>query len=240
MDELTISLIIPAYNEEKYIGECLKYAILNSKGKFLEIIVIDNASSDKTAEIASSYAGVRVVREDRKGVTRARQRGYLEAHGDILAYIDADTRMPEGWVETVVSEFSKNKNLVCLSGPNSYYDISNLNNLCVKVFWQIFAMPVYYAVGYMVLGANFAIKKDTLDQMDGFDTSIEFYGDDTDIARKASKYGKVKFKSSFTIETSGRRLKNQGVYITGLVYAKNFFSEVFYHKPSTKDYQDYR
>jgi glycosyltransferase involved in cell wall biosynthesis len=63
MENPTISLIIPAYNEEKYISTCLDYAIKNSNGKLLEIIVVDNASTDNTKKIASNYPNVRVVYE---------------------------------------------------------------------------------------------------------------------------------------------------------------------------------
>src|ERR1035437_1050948 len=108
-----ISLIIPAYNEEKYIGECLDYVFKNSDNKFFEIIVIDNKSTDKTGEIARKYKNVKVIYEERKGLTRARQRGFEEAQGDILAYIDADTHMPKGWAQMIISEFEKNNNIVC-------------------------------------------------------------------------------------------------------------------------------
>ena len=119
----TISLIICAYNEEKYIGECLDYAIKNSKGKLFEIIVIDNVSTDNTKAEALKRSNVKVVREEKKGLVRARERGFMEAKGDILAYIDADTRMPEGWIDRLISEFEKNDNHVCISGPYVYHDI---------------------------------------------------------------------------------------------------------------------
>jgi glycosyltransferase involved in cell wall biosynthesis len=237
----TISLIIPAYNEEKYIGECLEYAIKNSHGGFSEIIVVDNASTDKTREVALQYAGVKVVREDRKGLTRARQRGYEESKGELLAYIDADTHMPEAWVETVIEEFKKNPKLACLSGPYIYHDISKWNQFLVKVlYWSAIAMPAYWIAGYMITGANFAIRRDVLDKMKGFDTSIEFYGEDTNIARRARAFGKVKFKLDFPMYLSGRRLNNQGIYKTAFLYITNFLSEAFYHKPLTKEYKDFR
>ena len=241
MKKKTISLIIPAYNEEKYIGECLDYAIRNSNGKFLEIIVVDNASTDKTADIAGSFSGVKVIREDRKGLTRARECGLKNSKGDILAYIDADTRLPLNWVEQIEKEFSKSENLSCLSGPYIYHDISRLNKFLVKIlYWYMLAMPVYKMVGYMVTGANFAIRRDVIEKMGGFDTTIEFYGEDTNVARRASKYGKVKFKPSFTMYLSGRRLNQQGIYKTAFIYMANYLSEVFLKKPSTKEYKDFR
>ncbi|MFZ2769944.1 MAG: glycosyltransferase family A protein, partial [Minisyncoccia bacterium] len=107
---MRLSLIIPAYNEEKYIGTCLEHALRNSKGKFSEIIVIDNASTDSTKDVAEKYLGVRVIREDQKGLTKARQRGYTESTGDIIAYIDADTHMPEKWIDILEENFYKNPN----------------------------------------------------------------------------------------------------------------------------------
>ena len=239
-NDFKISLIIPAHNEEKYIADCLEHVIKNSNGKFFEIIVVNNVSSDKTEEIALKFPGVRVVHEHNKGLTHARQRGYIEAKGDILAYIDADTRMPKGYYERIIKEFSKNKKLVCLSGPHEYHDIHKVHQLLVKTFWRGIAFPAYLFIGYMAIGVNFVIKKDILKKMNGFDTSITFYGEDTDIARRASKYGKVKFSVSFGMPTSGRRLTDHGVLKSFYIYATNFLSEVVLNKPITKKYRDVR
>jgi len=119
---LQISLVIPAHNEEAYIGGCLDSVLANAAGRFHEIIVIDNASSDRTAEVAAARPGVRVVTESAKGLTRARQRGYLEATGEYVAYIDADTRMPPGWFDRVERTFAAHPDAASLSGPAKYWD----------------------------------------------------------------------------------------------------------------------
>ena len=239
MQNSKISLIIPAYNEEKYIGNCLDYVLRNTKGKLFEIIVVDNKSTDNTAKIAISYPGVRVVSEENKGLVRARQRGFMESRGDILAYIDADTQMPDFWFYKILEGFSEGS-VVCVSGPYVYYDISKFQQFLVKIYWYILAMPVYYIVGYMVVGGNFAIRRKTVEKMGGFDTTIEFYGEDTNIARRASKEGKVKFNPSMFMYTSGRRLSGQGIWKTAYIYISNFLSEAFLHKPLTKEYTDIR
>jgi glycosyltransferase involved in cell wall biosynthesis len=236
----TISLVIPAYNEEKYIGECLRHALNQSGGSFFEIIVIDNASTDKTAEVAKKFTSVRVVREEMKGLTRARQRGLLEARGDVLAYADADTRMPPNWCETIVREFSADEKLACLSGPYLYYDVGRWKKILVWLYWHILALPVYGVVGYMTVGGNFAVRRGVLEKMNGFDTSIEFYGEDTNIARRAHRLGRVKFSLRFVMPTSGRRLAGQGLARTGILYVSNFISEVLFKKPVTKKYNDIR
>ena len=236
----SISLVIPAYNEEKYIAECLDHVTRNSHGIFHEIIVIDNASSDRTAEIARQFPGVRVVRENNKGLTWARQRGYLEATGDVLAYIDADTHMPSGWAERVRKTFRTSPDTVCLSGPYVYYDSSPLQKFFVSLYWDLLGMPMYFLLGYLVVGGNFAIRKETLDAMEGFDTTISFYGEDTNIARRAHEHGKVTFSKSLKMYTSARRLQGQGVLNTAFTYMANFLSEAIRRKPATTSYQDIR
>ena len=238
MPNLKISLVIPAYNEEKYIGECLLSARKHA-ADFCEIIVINNASTDKTAEVAKSFPGVRVVDEPQKGLTKARQRGLLEASGDIIAFIDADCRLPSHWFEAVLKEFSGNPNLAALSGPYRYYDLPRFQKFMAELCWRA-APPVYRAVGYMILGGNFAAKKYALHEMGGFDTTIDFYGEDTDIARRLAPFGKIIFRMDFFVHSSGRRLQAEGLLKTFSVYGVNFLWGIFYGKPFTKRYQDIR
>jgi len=239
MSDIKISLVIPAYNEEKYIGECLRAA--KASGQFYEIIVVDNASTDKTREECEKIDGVKVVRENNKGITWARQCGYKAATGDVLAYVDADTRMPSEWFSAVQYAFTENTSLAVLSGPYIYYDDTPVNQLIVKyLWWYIFAFPLYWWVGYMTVGGNFAIKKDVLDRMGGFDTAVQFYGEDTNIARRASEHGSVKFSPTLIMYTSNRRMKGQGILKTGWLYAINFLSEVYRKKPVTMEYIDIR
>ena len=236
---LTISLIIPAHNEEKFIGICLE-SIKRWGAKFDEIIVVDNASTDRTCEVAEKFSDVRVVYEERKGMTRARQRGFDESKSDLIAYTDADTMMPAGWLEKALKIMRENPDVVCLSGPGRYYDIPKWQQFFESLYWTFLAIPVYYIVGYMVYGAHFVIRREVLVKMGGFDTNIEFYGEDTNIARRASKFGKVLFKRSFVIDASGRRVMKQGLIRMALQYVINFVAEAFFHKPITKKYKDYR
>ncbi len=236
-----MSLIIPAYNEEKYIGNCLSHVLNNSEGLFLEIIVIDNASNDNTGLIAQSFPTVRIVREEQKGLTHARQRGFLEAKGDILAFVDADTQMQLGWAKKILYEFASDPKITCVSGPYIYYDTSWLQQFITKWFyWRLLAMPIYFFLGYMAVGGNFAIKRDVVEKMGGFDTTIEFYGEDTNLARRAHQFGKVKFLLSLLMPTSARRLEGEGVMNTAVVYILNFLSEVVRKKPYSKTYNDIR
>lgn len=235
----TISLIIPAYNEEDYLPACLDAIMQNVADKALEIIVVDNNSTDGTKDVVSRYPGVTYVFEPNKGITRARQRGFLASRGEILAYVDADTRPPAGWVEQIHEHFERNRKLACLSGPYSFYDLSGLRNK-ISNGWFVAARPLYGFTGYMMVGGNFAIRRDALTKMGGFDSSIEFYGEDVDIARRAKKQGKVLFSPRFVMPTSGRRMASQGFAKTAAIYFINYFSIAFRGKPATKDYEDIR
>jgi cellulose synthase/poly-beta-1,6-N-acetylglucosamine synthase-like glycosyltransferase len=242
---IKMSLIILAHNEEKYIGDCLEYAVKNSE--FTEIVVVDNISTDKTHAIVEKMAqrypsaGIRVVFEPQKGMVRARQRGFLEARQDseVLAYVDADTHMPKGWAKTVQREFADNPKLALLSGPGIYYDIPAFQRMLVWAYW-IGAMPMYFALGYMAQGANMAFRRSVLEKMGGFDVRIEFYGEDTNVARRAKDHGKVKFKFTHVMHFSGRRLKGQGFFNTARKYVSNFFSEAAAGKQIDKEYKDFR
>jgi glycosyltransferase involved in cell wall biosynthesis len=98
MEPALISVIVPAFNEETYLAGCLE-SLLNLDFPVVEreIIVVDNNSTDSTAQIAQSYP-VRYVLETRRGAAAARNRGGRVAQGKILAFVDADCRVYEDWL----------------------------------------------------------------------------------------------------------------------------------------------
>lgn len=241
VSELKLSVIVPAFNEEKYIGRCLESIIEEAGDDVYEIIVVDNASTDRTSQIAKKYKGVKVVRENRKGLTKARQAGFLAAKGDILAYIDADSIVNRGWFHRVRKEFEKNPKLVCLSSPYSLYDASKWKRVATWAYWNLLGYPIYkFLIQYMVQGTNIAIKRSVLLKIGGFDESIEFYGEDTDIARRLNRIGKVKFLRRPLVASSARRMDAEGWLKMGFKYGFNFISEIVLRKPLDKQYQDHR
>ncbi len=236
---MKVSLVVPAHNEEKYISVCLESIAKNGE-ELHEIIVVNNASTDRTQEIAASFSKVRVVTEPKKGANRARQKGVEESSGNIIAFIDADTKMPENWVKEIITNFQKDEELVCLSGPYIYYDVSALTKVSVWIYWNVFARAAYLFTGYMAVGGNLVVRREALEKIGGFDTNINFYGDDTDTAKRLHKVGKVKFNQKLIMRTSARRLKGEGFVLTVYRYVINFLSEVFMGKPINNDYKDIR
>lgn len=232
---MKISLVIPAHNEEKYIVDCLKSVQEHGKDLF-EVIVVDNASTDKTSQVAVSFPGVKVVSEPNKGISYARQRGFLESSGDIIANVDADNRLPKGWVKKIQKEFSKNDNLVALSGPYQFYDLPRFMRFEVQLFYLLGYLT--YLFNHFILrksgmlqGGNYIIRRSALEKIGGYDTSLNFYGEDTDMARRLSKCGLIKFTFFMPIYSSGRRLRKEGILNAGAKYALNYFWILMFKRP---------
>jgi glycosyltransferase involved in cell wall biosynthesis len=241
---MRMTIAIPAYNEQDYLPACLEHVLAeiacSGMAESVEVLVVDNASTDNTNQIACAFSGVRVVRETTKGLTHARQRALIEANGDVLAFVDADTHMPAGWITRVLKTFDADRNVVCVSGPYHYYGASRVESVLIYLYWTCLAMPVYWLTRYMAVGGNFATRKDAIHQIGGFDLNISFYGEDTNIARRLAAVGKVKFLLRLTMPTSPRRLHAEGLWNTAFKYVANFLSEVILKRPVTSLYQDVR
>ncbi len=238
---MDISLIIPAHNEEKVIGRCLECALRNGAGKFKEIIVVDNASTDATARIASGYPGVRVVREPRRGTGHARQTGAEHAVGDILAYIDADVEIPIGWVAYIERVFNERQDVVFLSGPYRYMreEGARYPTWLLNAVWWI-TPPVYWIVGYMGNGGNCAMRASALRAAGGHGREFAFYGDDTDLARRMRAVGKTLWRLRFNNVSSPRRFEQRGLVPLCFAYILNYWWPVLFGRPFSPGHHDLR
>ena len=240
---MRLSIIVPAYNEQDYLPDCLHHVLAEvaryGRPDEVEVLVVDNASTDGTAAVVAAIPGVRLVREPRKGLTRARQAGLEAAEGAVVGYVDADTRMPPGWIDSVLGAFSV-PGVVCVSGPYIYYDAAWRQRAMVRLYWWLLAMPAYWATRYMAVGGKFAASGAALREIGGFDPEIAFYGEDTDIARRLAKAGRVRFLLRLAMPTSARRLAAEGMASTAGTYMANFVSEVVLKRPITRGYRDIR
>jgi glycosyltransferase involved in cell wall biosynthesis len=244
---MRLSFVIPAYNEETYLPACLDsiLAQTHGMGDSVEIIVVNNASSDRTREVALGFPGVRVVDEPRKGLTFARQAGFAASAGELIANVDADARLTPGWVERVLATFAEEPKLVAFSGPLIYYDLTPRQRVSVQVFYAaaflVYAINQYVLrAGSMVQGGNFVLRREALEEIGGFNTAISFYGEDTDIARRILKVGKVKFTFDLRMFSSARRLKHEGMVTIAARYTINYFWTTFRKRPFTEQYIDIR
>ncbi len=199
---MNISVIIPAFNEEKRLEACLK-SVFDQTQPADEVIVIDNASTDKTAQIAERM-GARVIVESSKGITFARNRGFESAKNEIIARTDADTVVPRNWIETINQEFEKDPSLVALSGPAVFG---------ISIFTPLLKIVVFEANKkifghYGLYGPNLAIRKSAWEKIKNDTCSDDSkVHEDTDLAIHMGKVGKVGFASELKVRTSARRLR---------------------------------
>lgn len=236
-----VSFIIPAYNEEKNIQDCIYTIQLEclrqSPTIMSEIIVVDNGSTDATSAKAEA-SGATVIVEETKGVVHARDAGYRHAHYALLANIDADNRVPPGWLKIALDSMIDPK-VVAVSGPLSYVEVPRYVNTGARVFY-FFARIFHHLLGPTIQGGNYIIRKDVLDKMHGYDKTFTFYGEDTATARSAACFGIVKLNKKMWINASPRRLREQGIINTIIAYTINYIWVSLFGRSLTQDYKDYR
>ncbi len=237
---MEISLVIPAHNEAKYIGPCLDSVVAHA-ARFKEIVVIDNASTDETAEIVRRYPRVRIVQVTDKGLTKARQAGLEATTSEFVAYIDADCRLPAQWYSTAERLIARYPNGVSWSGPAKYFDApSMLWRLQLSLGWWASAPLMYRAIGYMLFGANFIVRRSAMEAIGGFDPDVVFYGEDMTLAKRLHTQGKTVFRMDFYIITSMRRFAAEGYFRTNMNYILNFWWPVLFGRPYHEQYKDIR
>ncbi|MBI2845782.1 MAG: glycosyltransferase [Chloroflexi bacterium] len=231
---LFISVVLPVYNEEKYISSCLAaLQVQDYPAKFYEVIVVDNASTDRTVELAAQF-GVRILSESRKGVARARQRGAELARGEIIAGLDADSRPPAHWLATIDRLFRQDPNLGAATGPVFLYD---------GKFWEKWfaaslsnpAIRLTHILGRGWLqGNNFAVKKSLFFSVGGFNADLPS-GEDVDLSLRLQGVARLAFDPQMRMNISSRRAgEGYGYHIRRSV--GNYIRVVLLKKPPYSGY----
>jgi len=238
----SISVVIPAYNEEKYLPLCLESIRKQDYAAEYEVIVVDNASTDNTAKIALDW-GANVVYESKRSPACARQKGVESATGEIIAFIDADTQAPTCWLSTIVSRFAQEPKMVVISGPYAYFDAGSIARIASYIgnFISIILDQLFRKVlnkGSAVWGSNFAVRRSALLEVGGFDTSIRFYGEEYELSLRLKKAGKGGIIPSLFVLTSARRLKRIGVVTLYWNWVVDYFSVLFWYEPISERLED--
>jgi len=204
-----VSVVIPAYNEEKYLSDCL-WALQNQNypADQFEVIVVDNASTDATAEIARRF-GVRLLYEPVKGIARARQRGFEAARGEVIASTDADTVVPLAWVGRIATAFARDSDLGGLYGPVHWPDGRPHEQWIMKypVSW---ALAFSNRLGRTVwVGSNFAVRREVFWRVGGFAEydGSGLAGEDVYLSLRLSRVTRVMFDPDLVVYASSRRAR---------------------------------
>lgn len=155
----TLSIVIPVYNEEKFLGACLQ-SIADQTVRPDEVIVVDNNSTDRSLEIAASFPFVRIIKEKEQGIVSARNTGFDAVQSDVIGRIDADTVLPSNWVARVKRFYQRGHNdNAALSGGGYFYNVR-----CPRINGWIQSQLVYrlnrFIIGHYTLwGSNMAMPR---------------------------------------------------------------------------------
>jgi len=243
--ELTFTAIVCAYNEARFLPACL-HSLLAQTRPPDEILVVNNASTDETACVARAIPGVRVIDEPVKGLVVARETGRLTANCDVLAYIDADCRVPLTWLERVERRLERQPAVVAVTGPYRFYDWDLLGRALIRAYDLVVAPPTHLLVHYglglgaILYGGNFAVRREALERIGGFDRSVEFHGEDTNLGRRLTPIGSVVLARECWVWTSARRYRAMGKRKVFGLYVRNFWSEILRHRPADSEHLDVR
>jgi glycosyltransferase involved in cell wall biosynthesis len=234
---MKVSVVIPAHNEEKFIGETLK-AVLSQDYPNFEVIVVNNASTDKTVRVVQKFPQVKLITESRKGLLWAREAGRREATGEIIVNTDADCIPEKNWLTKGVSKFTS-PDIVAVTGPAYFPDAGPVFRFITLNVQRLFYGPLSWflqsiSYGAVLIGGNNFIRAETLKQAGGYNTSIIFYGEDTDTAKRLAAIGTVKFANDLIIQTSSRRFVKEGAFYTSYLYVFNFLWVTFFKRTYTR------
>lgn len=167
---LKVSVVIPTYNEEDTIEECLK-ALVAQERPLDEIIVVDNNSTDRTVEIVEEFCKknsyIKLLTEQQQGVQFARSRGFNNATGNIIARIDADTIVDPGWVTAIEEYYSKPEHakVGVANGRSWYYDLPfpALSEYVADLLTQ--STNQRMAKEHSVYGSNMTLRRDAWEKI---------------------------------------------------------------------------
>ena len=207
------SVIVPAHNEEQYIGKCLRAirtAEEQTESGSVQIIVVANRCTDKTAEIAAQY-GAEVIENQDKCIASIRNAGAKAAAGEILVTVDADTCIaPETFTE--IRTLLESGRYIG-GGAVPTFDRASLG-IAVSTFYVLLQMlPEIIRCRGMLSGAVFWCRKSDFDAVGGFDPSLVSL-EDLDFAKRLRQYGKERGKKYGTLKskiyTSARKFDQFG------------------------------
>lgn len=212
-DPVRFSVVIPAHNEADYLAATLASVQAQDFAGGIEVIVVDNGSTDGTAALAHR-SGARVVAEPTPGVCAARQRGTEAARGEIVVSTDADTLHPPDWLRRLDVRFAADPAAVAVAGPCRYAD---------PPWWAAVFPPLWFAalgalhswfghVGY-ITATNVAFRREGFP---GYDVRLTQGGDEADLLRRLRRWGRVVWDADLAVTTSARRME-QGLAHTLVV-----------------------
>jgi glycosyltransferase involved in cell wall biosynthesis len=205
--DIDFSVVIPAYNEALYLEPTLQSVRNQDFAGNVELIVVDNNSSDDTGNLARRYADLVLYYGDRQGASAARQHGAKRARGKNLVFLDADTEMSPN----LLSEAARSLQAGYVGGraPISIADDSFGARWTELVLnsWHRFIGPMF--------GPYLYCRRDVFERTGGWDLHITC-AEEVRLQRRLLAYGKLAWDLEGRITTDARRFKSEGYYLLAL------------------------
>jgi len=225
---MLISVIIPAFNEERYLGETLaginraRTFVQNERGIKAEIIVVDNDSHDSTADVARDL-GATVFTEPLHNIAKVRNTGAIHSQGDVIVFVDADTSVPDVVLARIADAMSDE---TCFGGAvdPEYRPTKLLVRLYLQL-WRIIGKLTGIAQG-----ATQFYRRDVFFKLNGYDETL-FMGEDVDLYWRLKKSalqqnGRVVLIKDIRVVPSTRRFDQWRLWRT-LLWTNPFFILMF-------------
>jgi glycosyltransferase involved in cell wall biosynthesis len=208
-----VSVVVPAFNEEAYLERCLAAAEAELKGiERSEIIVVDNMSTDATPEIAAGFAS-KVLTERERNIAKVRNTGADSSSGEIILFLDADTVVRPGLLETIVGVMSDES---CVGGSVAVdYEVPETRG----GVWYYLQLAVFIGkIAKMRQGAAQFCRKEVFVELGGYDPTI-FVGEDVEFHWRldrlaCSRGGYTTFIEEPKVLTSSRRFEKMSLWKT--------------------------
>lgn len=203
---MKLSVVIPAYNEERYLRRCLQ-SLSEQVVVPDEIIIVDNNSTDNTVAIAQEFP-TRIIRESRQGIIYARNTGFDHACFELIARTDADTLLPHDWIKKIQQNF-RNQNIAALTGPLAVHDLKTTKRLTSRSYLDF--MRLLQHGKETLQGPNMALTKAIWQKVrNKLCLDATKVHEDVDLAiHICAAGGHIGRDNSLVVFTSARRLKNK-------------------------------
>jgi glycosyltransferase involved in cell wall biosynthesis len=187
---MKVSVIVITYNEGAYIQECLR-SILNQSFKDFELIIVDDCSSDKTAQVIAEIRDerIRYIKQDRNyGVSESRNAGVRQAKGECIFFTDADCAPTKYWIEEGLKVLRERK---CVGVEGRTFYATAKTTISDRIVEKM--MACWHGTG------NIVYTKEILNKVGGFDNKFKFAFEDQDIAYRIEKYGDIVFSEDMIV-----------------------------------------